>query len=126
MNAEYIEALKKKETDIDGVMLRFSGDTELYAACLNDFLLDQTMIDLENAIDTRSWDDAFTAAHAIKGLAGNMGFIPLFHAAAELVIAIRSNRIEEIGEIYSFVKKCYIDITNVIRTNSGIPVEKGE
>lgn len=122
MDSELRKALINCETDIDGALNRFSGDEELYLQCLDKFLLDQTMAELDSAIEARAWDEAFTAAHAIKGLAGNMGFIPLFHATAELVVAIRTGRLKEIGVSYHEVLDAYKTVITVIRKFRGLRV----
>lgn len=114
MNTDLLYALMLCETDIDGVMRRFSGDEALYMTCLNGFLDDPTMDELNAAIENGAWDEAFTAAHALKGLAGNMGFVPLFHASAELVILIRAGRTGEVDASFAEVKRCYGQITSTI------------
>ena len=117
MNIELLDALTKCETDIEGALRRFCGNEALYTQCLDSFLQDQTMTTLETALAAQNWDDAFTAAHALKGLAGNMGFVPLFHAVAELVILIRTGRVGEIRSANGRVKRCYTEIVNVIARN---------
>ena len=114
MTAEFKAALRTQETDLDGTLERFSGDEELYTRCLSDFLDDITMEQLCTAVKGRSWDDAFTAAHALKGLAGNLGFIPLFHDCAELVMLIRSGRVDEVIISFESMKKTYASITKII------------
>lgn len=117
MDDELRKALELCETDIDGVLRRFSGDEELYVALLKAFLDDPTMAMLNEAIHAQLWDDAFTAVHALKGLAGNLGFVPLFHATGELVLCIRKGRTDEISAANSQVMRCYNDISSAIRYN---------
>ncbi len=116
MNTRLVENLTRCETDLEGAMRRFADDEELYVTCLDAFLQDKTMDELDGAISARLWDEAFTAAHALKGLAGNMGFIPLFHATGELVVLIRAGRMGEIAESGRRVRHCFDDITNAIRS----------
>lgn len=119
MDALLRQSLELCETDVTGALKRFSGDEALYITCLSTFLEDPTMDMLVKAIDERSWDEAFTAAHALKGLAGNMGFVPLFHAVAELVLLIRAGRLSEIESSNKRVVFCYKDITTAIKRNIG-------
>lgn len=107
MNSELLRSLALCETDVEGALQRFSGDEELYVQLIFTFPNDPTMNNLQTALEARAWDDAFTAAHALKGLAGNMGFIPLFHAAAEMVLLIRSGRVGELDESKKEVRRCY-------------------
>lgn len=116
MNLDLIHALERCETDIDGVRRRFGGNDALYERCLGKFIFDPTMAELENALNIEAWDEAFTAAHAMKGLAGNMGFIPLFHATADLVVQIRAGRTNEINATFCEATRCYKEIIMAIRT----------
>ncbi len=114
MHTELFNSLRHCETDVTGAMNRFSDDEELYISCLDAFLKDPTMRQLEASVRLRSWDDAFTAAHALKGLAGNMGFVPLFHATGELVVLIRAGRISEINDSLQQIKGFYATICSTI------------
>lgn len=117
MNVEQIYALSLRETDLEGAIKRFCGDEQLYVKCLAAFLEDPTMAELIAAVDAQQWDEAFTAAHALKGVAGNMGFIPLLHSISRLVVVIRGGRIHEVPETMSLVSSSYRDITDAIRNN---------
>lgn len=115
MNSELLRRLSYCETDIDGAIRRLSGNVTLYKHCLNAFLQDTTIQELNEAIQTQAWDDAFTAAHALKGLAGNMGFVPLFHATGELVVLIRNGKMKEIGQSNQRLQSIYNEVCSAIR-----------
>lgn len=114
MNEELINHLLINETDVDGALKRLAGDDQLYVRLLRAFVEDKTMSVMEAAIEAKEWDDVFTAAHALKGLAGNMGFVPLFHSIGELVLHIRSGRIAEVDEKQKVVKLYYDDLIAAI------------
>ena len=115
------------ETDIEGALHRLSGNESVYLSCLAMFLDDPTTKDLGDAIYAKNWDDAFTAAHALKGVAGNMGFIPLFHATAEIVVFIRDGKINDVEASYRELLQCHQKITTMIRDNlSNANRPKGE
>ena len=117
MDSVLLKGLQSCETDLDGVRRRFGGDEAFYVSCLSAFLSDPTVQMLSEAIATRSWDDAFTAAHALKGLAGNMGFVPLAHATGELVLTIRAGRVSDVADAFREVLNYYNDIMCVIRSS---------
>lgn len=117
MNVEQVYSLSLRETDLEGAIKRFCGDEQLYIKCLGAFLEDSTMEGLIAAVDSQQWDEAFTAAHALKGVAGNMGFIPLMHAISRLVVVIRGGRLSEVDETMTQVISAYRDITDAIRQN---------
>ncbi len=120
MDAALCEALLSCETDLDGVMKRFSNDEALYAECLKEFLKDASMAKLDEALANQAWDEAFTAAHALKGLTGNMGFVPLFHATAELVVLIRAGRVQEVDASYQKVRRAYDMLASALMESGGI------
>ena len=75
------------------------------------------MAQITEAITNRNWNDAFTAVHALKGLAGNMGFIPLMHSTGKLVVLIRGGKTNELDEALETVNSCYRDIVDAIENN---------
>ena len=115
MDAQLQQALTLRQTDLQGVLNRFYNDEDMYIACLKAFLEDPTVAELNAAISQQAWDDAFTAAHALKGVAGNMGFVPLMHATGQLVILIRGGRIKELSTGLEQVNSYYRDITDAIQ-----------
>ncbi len=117
MDTKQQHALELRNTDLQGVMKRFNNDEQQYQECLKMFLEDQTMTELNAAITSCEWDGAFTAAHALKGIAGNMGFVPLMHSTGQLLIAIRGGRMKEIKEYAMQVNSNYRDIVDAIKEN---------
>ena len=117
MNVQQRHALTLRNTDLQGAIRRFNGDEKLYVDCLNLFLNDPTMLQLNDSVRGKHWDEAFTAAHALKGLAGNMGFVPLMHSTGQLLVMIRGGRTKEIGECMAQVNSNYRDIIDAIRNN---------
>lgn len=115
-----------RETDVQGALRRLCGDEQLYISCLGMFLDDPTLDELNEAIRIKSWDEAFTAAHALKGFAGNMGFVPLMHSTGKLVVLIRGGRLQEIGDCVAQINSNYRDITDAIRTSFTHKEIKGE
>lgn len=114
MNEKQRHALTLRETDVDNAMRRLSGDESLYGACMRAFLDDSTVEQLNVSIENGSWDEAFTAAHALKGVAGNMGFVPLMHRTGQLIVLIRGGRMQEIPQALEQVNSAYRDVIDGI------------
>ena len=86
---------------------------------LRKFIEDPSMRELDKAIAAYSDDSTplqdrreavFTAAHTLKGVAGNLALTPLFKAASELVEQMRDRRsdpsaplVENLRDVYSEV-----------------------
>ena len=115
MNARQSRALFLRSVDIEGAIRRMCGDEAVYAACLRAFLDDPSVRELNQTILTASWDDAFTAAHALKGVAGNMGFVPLMHNTGQLIVLIRRGQLSDIPRALELVNSAYRDIVDGIR-----------
>ncbi len=115
MNERQLHILSLRQTDVRGAVERCCGSEELYFSCLKEFLNDTTVSELNESISDRAWDDAFTAAHSLKGLAGNLGFVPLMHTTSQLLIVIRGGRIKEIDEFLNEVNSAYRDIVDAIK-----------
>lgn len=109
------------ETDVEGAIGRV-GDWAIYTQVLAAFPADESMTELEEALDNSDWDGAFTAAHALKGLASNIGFVPLSHSIGELVILIRSGRINEVHDAFLVTKGYYDDIVAVINNHLKVSI----
>ena len=82
---------------------------------LKEFPEEPTLNLLEKAILEKRYNDAFTYGHALKGLAGNLGFIPLFQATAELVLLLRDKKIEDLDHVFQEVKTRYNYVVVSIR-----------
>jgi HPt (histidine-containing phosphotransfer) domain-containing protein len=115
MNIRQRHALALRETDIDGAIKRLGDSESLYVSCLRGFLDDKTTEELNISVEQCVWDEAFTAAHALKGVAGNMGFVPLMQSVGQLLVLIRGGRLNDINEALEQVNSCYRDITDGIR-----------
>ncbi len=117
MTPRLLSALKLRETDINGALKRLGGDEELYLTLLKQFVDDPTITQLAKAIQNDEWNDAFTFAHALKGLAGNMGFVQLMHVSGQLVIMIRGGRTREARDFFKKVESSYADIADAVNNN---------
>ncbi len=91
--------------DMQGINDRFMGDAELYEECFWDLLQEQSVAALGQAIDAKEYDKAFEAAHALKGLSGNLGLTPFYEAVCDLVESLRVQDYRRIGEQYAAVQR---------------------
>ena len=75
--------------DLEGIEDRFMGDMELYETCLHLFCDDKHFGQMENAFAEGNVQAAFSAAHALKGVAGNLGLTPLYVTMCGVVETLR-------------------------------------
>lgn len=68
---------------------------------------DPSFTNLEQALNEGSREDAFRAAHTIKGLCLNLGFGKLYQSSQELTEALRSDMPANAAELFAAVKADY-------------------
>lgn len=118
MNTKLQYNLLLCETDIDGSLHRFVGNEDIYISYVKKFPSEPTMAMFMEAMEKKDWETAFATAHALKGLSGNLGFVPLYHAVGEMVLLLRASKYDEAEQAYDKIKQCYEELVNAI--NQGI------
>ncbi|MCD8316442.1 MAG: Hpt domain-containing protein [Eggerthellaceae bacterium] len=67
--------------DYIDAMDRFGNNVELYERLALKYLSDTHYADLVAAMEVKDYSTAYAAAHSLKGVAGNLSFIPLYKQA---------------------------------------------
>jgi len=83
------QACLKVGINYDEGVARFVGNAEMYERFLGEFLKDGTFAELEAAMEQSNVRDAFTAAHTLKGLTGNLSLDALYKKLVVLTDALR-------------------------------------
>ena len=89
--------------DESGINDRFMGNAELYISCLREFVDEPNFGLLEDALTRKDDEAAFEAAHALKGLSGNLGATACYEAICALVETLRARREDGRDEQYAAV-----------------------
>lgn len=79
------------------------------------FLNDPSFGELEKALAEKDGETAFRAAHTLKGICMNLGFIELYKVSAELTEALRDKDTEGKEDMFSAVKIQYDRLTAAIK-----------
>ena len=116
MSSPLIDRLRTCGADIDAALERLVGDEVLYESCLRMFLEDPSFPELKAALDCGDYSAAFTAAHTIKGVAGNLGLTPVFTAADALVTPLRHGRPRnaDLPTLYETLMSAMADIRSLL------------
>ncbi len=96
--SELMDRFSSYGGDVDGVMDRFMGDEELFIGCLAQFAQSDELDTLEECVMREAYEEAFEAAHALKGVTGNLGLTPLFDKVCVLVEALRAHDYSNVKE----------------------------
>lgn len=93
--------------DYEAVIGRLRQE-ERVAKFLRLFSSDESFSLLTRALETQNWNDAFRAAHSLKGVALNLGLAALAASSSELTEALRSGApAQDPGSLYQVVKADY-------------------
>lgn len=99
--------------DYTGVVHRLMDDNRVQRFLLK-FLDDTSFNDLKDAIYRNNCDDAFRAAHTLKGVCQNLGITVLFESSDELTEHLRKGSIEGSQELLSKVSEDYSNTIKAI------------
>ena len=109
------ECYEKLGGDYAAVSARLPSEKFIQKYVLK-FADDKTMELLESSFAGGDYDEAFRAAHTIKGMCQNLGFNTLLASSAELTEALRSGLTPEAGPLCERVKEDYGRTVTAIRS----------
>lgn len=101
------EAAAAYQWNIEETRRRFSNNEMLLRKFLQKFPSDQTFHKLEEAVKQEDYAAIETAAHTLKGVAGNLGFTALYDQSAALVLAVRQKELEQIEPLFRQIETEY-------------------
>ncbi len=87
-----IDALREVCADAQAGLNRCMNNEGFYLRLVNSALEDASFDRLAAAVEADDRKAAFEAAHAIKGVAGNLGLTPLYQAASEMTELLRAGK----------------------------------
>lgn len=108
------ECYAKLGGDYKSVLTRMMEDTLVEKFMLR-FLSDTSYDTLISALDEGNYEEAFRAAHTIKGVCQNLGFDKLFASANPLTESLRSMTSAPPKELVEEVKRDYAETINAIK-----------
>lgn len=102
------------EGDYEGVLSRLRSEKMVQKFALK-FLKDSSYDLLVRSLQEKNYEEAFRAAHTIKGVCQNLGFTKLGDSSSHLTDALRSGWSEEAGPYVEQVKEDYEKTTGALR-----------
>lgn len=112
--ADWKEALKSADVDVDGAIERFSNKEERYLKYLRLFYEDTNFNDLIDDLGGGNIHSAFEHCHTLKGLAGNLGFSRIFPKVYDACEILRSGSDEGVIKLLDEVTDNYNEIITII------------
>lgn len=109
------DRLSRVGIDYDDGVNRLLGNAEMYESFLEMFTTDDTFPTLEQAMKDQDYENAFTSAHTLKGVAGNLGMKTFYDKLVVFVDKLRKGA-DIPGAVAEFpeIQKMYLDIKEAI------------
>ena len=104
--------------DFEDVLGRLGSEKLIERFALK-FLEDDSYSNLKEALAEKNAENAFRAAHTLKGVCLNLGFTELYKVSAELTEVLRGRETAGSDELYAQVKEQYTTLTDAIRELAG-------
>ena len=108
------ECYKEMGADYEEVFHRLPRESMVRKFALM-FLNDDSYPNLEQSLKEGNAQEAFRAAHTLKGVCQNLGFTNLYQPAYELTEVLRTGTLEGSGEWFARVTEQYKITTDAIR-----------
>lgn len=87
----WMVALSQSGIEVEQALERFMNNEALYLRFLNKFLQDENFSGIASSASSGDYDAMLTYAHTLKGVAGNLGLMPLYQLLDTLVLRLRSH-----------------------------------
>lgn len=88
--AGFREIFEAYGADYGETMGRFMGNEAMYLRLMEMLFADDNLQKLGSSLEADDLKGAFEAAHALKGVVGNMGLTPLYKAVCTIVEPLRA------------------------------------
>lgn len=89
------QKLKENGADVEGTLHRFMNNDALFLKFILKFKDDQNYALLKKHLDEKNYEEAFKAAHTLKGVSANLGLNPIFDRASAVTELLRGKEASE-------------------------------
>uniref|UniRef100_A0A7C9JDK0 Hpt domain-containing protein n=1 Tax=Muribaculaceae bacterium Z82 TaxID=2304548 RepID=A0A7C9JDK0_9BACT len=100
--------------DYDEALDRFGGNSALYKRLASKFTEDPHFADMEEALARNDAEEAYRAAHALKGVSGNLSFSELYSIAGSMSALLRDGDKETAAELLPSAKQAYVRVLDAL------------
>ncbi len=98
-----VDRLRAAGVDYDAGLKRMCGNETLYQKFLKKFPEDKSIGMLKESLEKEAVEEAFHAAHTLKGVSGTLSLAPLYEKSSVLCETLRKGELadaEEIAAVY--------------------------
>ncbi len=108
------ECYDQMGSDYEGVLGRMGSEVMIRHFALK-FLQDPSFNNLKENLEKGDGEEAFRAAHTLKGVCLNLGFNELYEVSAELTEKLREREAAGSEELFQKVEEKYKKTVNAIK-----------
>ncbi len=102
--ADLSAELSKYGIDYEDALDRVGGSADFYEKLAMKYLDDSHYVDLVAAMEVKDFDAGYQAAHALKGVSGNLSFADLYKASAAVSEALYQGEYQAAEKLMPEVK----------------------
>lgn len=93
------QKLKENGADVEGTLHRFMNNDKLFLKFILKYKDDKNCALLTDALDQKNYEEAFKAAHTLKGVSANLGLNPIFDRASAITELLRGKEASEVDAV---------------------------
>lgn len=114
MDQEFKQRMEQAGVDVSGGTERFMGNEALFEKFLRRFPQDKTYAELVDAISAGDIGRAFTAAHTLKGVCGNLSMLRMEQLVSRQVEYLRGGDLASASGLMPDIAAVYEAVINAI------------
>lgn len=107
MDEKMRQQLIEAGIDIDDLMNRLMGKTDMIQRFIRRFPADESFNLLQRNLDEGNCEDAFRTCHTLKGLCANLSMKEMWNVISQQVEMLRAGEIEKAKEIMPKISEMY-------------------
>ena len=107
MTEEKKQELTGMGFDVEDALNRFMNKENLYEKFLLRFSSDPNFSLLVDSVNNNNKEEAFNAAHTLKGICLNLGFSQLTEDVVNITEILRAGKLEGTDELFSKIQTTY-------------------
>ena len=96
MDENIRKQMEENGVDVDETLKRFMGREAIFMKFIMKFADDQSCKQIRDGLENRDVQLAFDRAHSLKGVAGNLGIVPVYTLAAQISDLLRGKQENEV------------------------------
>lgn len=108
--------LAENGVDIERVIERFMGNEALYIKFLKRFVEeDRSFQNMQEYLRKEEYEEAFKAAHTLKGLLANLGLDAVMHSVTVITEKLRTGSLEGVQELMETAEREYKSVVDILQ-----------